>query len=89
MDGGGGFAEQQHYDSVAFTDGIEEEEDQYEDEQYGEEQTQQQFPSGRRGIESYGNEVDGSAGNDVGHRHRGGGDSSSGLVCIVACTGSS
>lgn len=88
MDGGGGFAEQ-HYDSVAFNDGIEEEEEeQYDDEQYGEEQTQQQFSSGRRGIESYGNNVDGSAGNDIGHRHRGG-DSSSGLVCIVACTGSS
>lgn len=81
MDGGGGFAEQ-HYDSVAFNDGIEEEEEeQYDDEQYGEEQTQQQFSSGRRGIESYGNNVDGSAGNDIGHRHRGG-DSSSGKLFI-------
>lgn len=75
---GGGFAEQYE---VAFNGGEEEVEEEYEDEeQYGEEQTQQQFSSGRGGIESYGNNVDGSAGNDIGHRHR---DSSSGLVCVV------
>lgn len=74
---GGGFAEQYE---VAFNGGEEEVEEEYEDEeQYGEEQTQQQFSSGRGGIESYGNNVDGSAGNDIGHRHR---DSSSGKLFI-------